>query len=181
MIASILRLLSVLGILLCGVCRVEAKSLLLSEPPTDRRPTSGSTGPSSFHRVIDTRDNIKRGDPALLTNETEQPPITGSSTTTSELATATTPVPLAATIGVIMPNPWQKIYVGQPEVLRYDFADYDDVPGLNYTFGFVDAVARPAPTIGGRLRQVRPLLIFPDYKVSKRSSLQLEAVPRVPH
>ena len=38
--------------------------------------------------------------------------------------------------------------------------------GVNYTFGFVDPVPRPAPTIGGWLRLVQPLLVFPNYEAS---------------
>ena len=45
------------------------------------------------------------------------------------------------------------------------------IPGVNYSFGFVDPVARPAPTVGGWLRHVQPLLIFPDYTVSLIPSL----------
>ena len=42
--------------------------------------------------------------------------------------------------------------------------------GVNYTFGFVDAVARPAPTIGGWLRHVQPVLVFPNYSVRHPAS-----------
>ncbi|WWD20836.1 hypothetical protein CI109_105313 [Kwoniella shandongensis] len=69
-------------------------------------------------------------------------------TTSYKLTTATTPIPLAETIGLIMPNPWQPLYTE-----------------LNYTFGFVDAVPRPAPTFGGWIRQVQPLLILPNYTI----------------
>ncbi|WVF67771.1 hypothetical protein IAT40_002531 [Kwoniella sp. CBS 6097] len=62
---------------------------------------------------------------------------------------AKTPIPLSDKMGMIMPNPWSKMYTE-----------------LNYTFGFVDAVARPAPTAGGWLRVVQPLLIFPNYTVA---------------
>jgi hypothetical protein len=36
-----------------------------------------------------------------------------ASTTSYRLETASKPIPLAATMGLIMPNPWQSIYVGQ--------------------------------------------------------------------
>lgn len=36
---------------------------------------------------------------------------------------------------------------------------------LNYTFGFVDAVPRPAPTYGGWIREVVPLIIMSNYTV----------------
>lgn len=35
-----------------------------------------------------------------------------SPTTPYRLETATTPIQLADTIGLIMPNPWSKVYVG---------------------------------------------------------------------
>ncbi|KAK8850662.1 hypothetical protein IAR55_004582 [Kwoniella newhampshirensis] len=73
---------------------------------------------------------------------------TAIATTSYKLTTATTPIPLAETIGLIMPNPWQPLYTE-----------------LNYTFGFVDAVPRPAPTFGGWIRQVQPLLILPNYTI----------------
>ncbi|RSH87029.1 hypothetical protein EHS25_003517 [Saitozyma podzolica] len=71
--------------------------------------------------------------------------------TTSALPplTAVSTVPIPATIGLVMPDPYQSAYVG-----------------LNYTFGFVDAVSRPAPTYGGWIRAVQPLLVFPDYTVN---------------
>ena len=38
--------------------------------------------------------------------------VTPSSTTSYRLETATPPIQLADTIGLIMPNPWSKLYVG---------------------------------------------------------------------
>jgi hypothetical protein len=38
-----------------------------------------------------------------------------SSTTSYRLETATSPIQLADTIGLIMPNPWSKLYVGTSE------------------------------------------------------------------
>ncbi|KAK4684938.1 ATP-dependent metalloprotease, partial [Tremellales sp. Uapishka_1] len=73
---------------------------------------------------------------------------TATPSRTTGLSTASKPIPLEGTMGLIMPNPYQSLYVG-----------------LTYTFGFVDPVARPAPTIGGYLRQVVPLLILPNYTV----------------
>lgn len=37
--------------------------------------------------------------------------------------------------------------------------------GLNYSLGFVDVVPRPAPTVGGWLRQIQPLLMLPNNRV----------------
>lgn len=37
---------------------------------------------------------------------------TTAKTKTNNLMTATTPIPLAATLGLIMPNPWQTLYTG---------------------------------------------------------------------
>ncbi|KIR82191.1 hypothetical protein I306_00739 [Cryptococcus gattii EJB2] len=73
---------------------------------------------------------------------------TTTTTKTYNLMTATTPILLAATLGLIMPNPWQTLYTE-----------------LNYTFGFVDAVPRPAPTYGGWIREVVPLIIMSNYTV----------------
>ncbi|OXG12208.1 hypothetical protein C366_05933 [Cryptococcus neoformans Tu401-1] len=73
---------------------------------------------------------------------------TTAKTKTNNLMTATTPIPLAATLGLIMPNPWQTLYTE-----------------LSYTFGFVDAVPRPAPTYGGWMREVVPLIIMSNYTV----------------
>lgn len=42
---------------------------------------------------------------AVATSETTR--------TASHIPIATTPVPLAATMGLIMPNPWQKVYTGR--------------------------------------------------------------------
>lgn len=39
-------------------------------------------------------------------------------------------------------------------------------PGLPYSLGFVDVIPRPAPTVGGWLRQIQPLLMLPNYRVS---------------
>ncbi|WVQ95337.1 hypothetical protein IAU59_002433 [Kwoniella sp. CBS 9459] len=87
-------------------------------------------------------------------------------TTSHRLNPAKTPIPLSDKMGMIMPNPWSDMYTE-----------------LNYTFGFVDAVARPAPTAGGWLRVVQPLLIFPNYTVAVFPSFgtddptSVEAVP----
>lgn len=91
---------------------------------------------------------------------------TTATTTTHNLVTATTPIPLAATLGLIMPNPWQTLYTE-----------------LNYTFGFVDAVPRPAPTYGGWMREVVPLIIMSNYTVDVLPSsgsedpTSVEAIP----
>ncbi|WRT70836.1 uncharacterized protein IL334_007835 [Kwoniella shivajii] len=66
-----------------------------------------------------------------------------------KLLPASTPIPLADQMGLIMPNPWSHLYTG-----------------LNYSFGFVDPDPRPAPTAGGWLRVVQPLLVFPNYTVA---------------
>jgi len=47
-----------------------------------------------------------------------------SPTTSSRLETATTPIQLADVIGLIMPNPWSKVYVGMSA--RASRADYQD-------------------------------------------------------
>ncbi|ORY28043.1 hypothetical protein BCR39DRAFT_449243, partial [Naematelia encephala] len=75
--------------------------------------------------------------------------ISTTRTALPSLRPGSSPIPLAPTIGLIMPDPFQPIYVG-----------------LNYTFGFVDTVPQPAPVVGGWLRQVQPLLIFPNYLVN---------------
>lgn len=65
-----------------------------------------------------------------------------------------------------MPNPWQTLYTE-----------------LNYTFGFVDAVPRPAPTYGGWMREVVPLIIMSNYTVDVLPSsgsedpTSVEAIP----
>jgi len=41
------------------------------------------------------------------------------------------------------------------------------IVGLNYSLGFVDVVPRPAPTVGGWLRQIQPLLMLPNNRVSQ--------------
>ncbi|WVW80573.1 hypothetical protein I302_102559 [Kwoniella bestiolae CBS 10118] len=74
-----------------------------------------------------------------------------------KLTPATTPIPLADKMGLIMPNPWSHLYTG-----------------LNYSFGFVDPVPRPAPTAGGWLRVVQPLLVFPNYTVAVFPSIGTE-------
>lgn len=102
--------------------------------------------------------------------------------TTSELTVQTSPVPLAQTIGLIMPNPWQKIYVGETLLIvcQYTYSDSDlyceliVYTEMEYRLGFVDAVKRPAPTIGGWMRQVTPILVLPDYSVSQTSQTCLE-------
>jgi hypothetical protein len=50
----------------------------------------------------------------------------------------------------------------------------DIVIEVEYNLGFVEAVPRPKPTIGGWLRVVTPLLILPDYQVSLRKGGQGE-------
>jgi len=47
-----------------------------------------------------------------------------SPTTSYRLETATTPIQLADVIGLIMPNPWSKVYVGMSA--RASRADYQD-------------------------------------------------------
>ncbi|WVO17344.1 hypothetical protein L204_105036 [Cryptococcus depauperatus] len=86
--------------------------------------------------------------PTTLAGATEESSETETATKSYNLVTATTPIPLAATLGLIMPNPWQALYTD-----------------LNYTFGFVDAVSKPAPTFGGWLREVQPLFILSNYDV----------------
>ncbi|ORX40820.1 hypothetical protein BD324DRAFT_612195 [Kockovaella imperatae] len=68
---------------------------------------------------------------------------------TSRLVPIATPIPLADKMGLIMPDPWHPVYAG-----------------LNYSFGFVDPTPKPAPTIGGWIRQIQPLLILPNYRVN---------------
>ncbi|WWC92444.1 uncharacterized protein L201_007402 [Kwoniella dendrophila CBS 6074] len=85
--------------------------------------------------------------PITTIYEDEQP--TETVTKTYKLTPATTPIPLADKMGLIMPNPWSHLYTG-----------------LNYSFGFVDPVPRPAPTAGGWIRVVQPLLVFPNYTVA---------------
>ncbi|CAD6578254.1 MAG: hypothetical protein TREMPRED_002141 [Tremellales sp. Tagirdzhanova-0007] len=120
---------------------------------------AGSPSSSTFtsrETVLSRRDGLSSTTIAPTPIQTGVSSGDSSSTTTTPsggLVPATKPIPLAATIGLIMPNPYQSLFAG-----------------LNYTFGFVDAVARPAPTIGGWLRQVQPLLIFPDYTVNVFSS-----------
>jgi hypothetical protein len=41
------------------------------------------------------------------------------------------------------------------------------IVGLNYSIGFVDVVPKPAPTVGGWLRQIQPLLMLPNNRVSQ--------------
>ncbi|TYJ53889.1 hypothetical protein B9479_005438 [Cryptococcus floricola] len=74
----------------------------------------------------------------------------GSATTTQSynLVTVSTPIALAATMGLIMPNPWRTLYTD-----------------LEYSFGFIDAVSQPAPTYGGWIRQVTPLMILSNHTV----------------
>lgn len=91
--------------------------------------------------------------------------------TTSALPplTAVSTVPIPATIGMVMPDPYQSAYVGGSDTLRRGILDGGLAYrlGVNYTFGFVDAVSRPAPTYGGWIRAVQPLLVFPDYTVGR--------------
>jgi hypothetical protein len=91
--------------------------------------------------------------------------------TTSALPplTAVSTVPIPATIGLVMPDPYQSAYVGGSDTTRRDTlgSGLAHRLGLNYTFGFVDAVSRPAPTYGGWIRAVQPLLVFPDYTVGR--------------
>lgn len=44
----------------------------------------------------------------------------GTTRSASHIPIATTPVPLAATMGLIMPNPWQKVYTGRLGLLHSD-------------------------------------------------------------
>ena len=85
----------------------------------------------------------------------------GPTRTVPVLHTAKTPIPLAATMGLVMPNPWSKLYAGESMLLPPQL-----IVGVTYEFGFVDAVEKPAPTIGGWLRLVQPLLVFPNYTVN---------------
>jgi hypothetical protein len=89
-----------------------------------------------------------------------------SSTTSYRLETATPPIQLADTIGLIMPNPWSKLYVGTSRG-----AIATDIVGLNYSLGFVDVVPKPAPTVGGWLRQIQPLLMLPNNRVSQQDGV----------
>jgi len=136
----------------------------------DRQSTtcSPSTIPLIAQVDMDPRDSTLpiSSDPTL-SNAVDAQTTVSPTVTTNGLSTATNPVPLAATIGLIMPNPWKKLYVGQRSHKDSSVDLTHPVEaGLNYSFGFIDAVARPAPTIGGRLRQVQPLLVFPNYTVS---------------
>lgn len=114
---------------------------------------------------------------------------TTATTTTHNLVTATTPIPLAATLGLIMPNPWQTLYTGtcfgscQITFPLRRLLWLDNRAELNYTFGFVDAVPRPAPTYGGWMREVVPLIIMSNYTVDVLPSsgsedpTSVEAIP----
>jgi hypothetical protein len=84
--------------------------------------------------------------------------------TVPSLTPADTPIPLAATIGLIMPNPWTNLYAGDLHTST-SLETRADGTGVNYSFGFVDAARRPAPTIGGWIRHVQPLLVFANYTV----------------
>lgn len=91
----------------------------------------------------------------------------GPTRTVPPLTVADKPIPLAATMGLIMPNPWSKLYAGKMSGALTE----ELMLGVNYSFGFVDAVQRPAPTIGGWIRHVQPLLVFPNYTVSSHYRL----------
>ena len=79
------------------------------------------------------------------------------------LEPAATPILLADRMGLIMPDPFNPVYVGE-----YNLESQAELRliGLNYSFGFVDPTPKPAPTFGGWLRQIQPLLILPNYDVS---------------
>lgn len=81
---------------------------------------------------------------------------------THSLSAVFSAVPIAKRIGLIMPDPQSKIYVGTWNSRK---KAHLRCTGLEYTFGLVEAVPRPAPTIGGWLRLLQPLLTFPDYQV----------------
>lgn len=98
------------------------------------------------------------------------PSQTASPTTSYRLETAAAPLQLPDTIGLIMPNPWSKLYVGEYLEQAYNMkrlarAKILIQAGLEYSLGFVDLVPRPAPTTGGWLRQIQPLLMLPSYRV----------------
>ncbi|WVQ70797.1 hypothetical protein IAR50_000319 [Cryptococcus sp. DSM 104548] len=111
-----------------------------------------STPPSSHtqHAREDTSTQTLAATATTLDSEDTTTSGSGVVTITESysLLTASTPIALAATMGLIMPNPWQSLYTD-----------------LEYSFGFVDAVSQPAPTYGGWIRQVTPLMILYNYTV----------------
>ncbi|WVQ86122.1 hypothetical protein IAT38_008290 [Cryptococcus sp. DSM 104549] len=132
---------------------IQSKMLFVNGSPTHLALASPSKGASAAFledRAVDRRDPTSTQEVVVSTITVwVTPDETGSvATTTHKLETATGPIPLAATLGLIMPNPWQSLYTE-----------------LNYTFGFIDAVPRPAPTYGGWLREVQPLLILPNHTI----------------
>lgn len=147
-------------------------SLQADDTPAPRR----TSPPTSLVHNAREIPNTRTLTPATTVQDVQEDATsTASSTASYRLETATKPIPLAATIGLIMPDPWQSIYVGK--ICYHPRAGHvmelcSDLmtTGENYSFGFVDAVPRPAPTIGGWLRQVQPLLIMPDYKVGLRAT-----------
>jgi hypothetical protein len=77
-----------------------------------------------------------------------------------------------AQIGMIMPNPEGKVYAGQS---RGEWSVYHDdsvltlrmdLQGVKYLFGFVDPTPGPPEAQDGVLRQVTPLINFPNYTTS---------------
>ncbi|ODN83074.1 hypothetical protein L202_01296 [Cryptococcus amylolentus CBS 6039] len=123
--------------------------------PVDRRSHTVAfpsyTHPSSHtqHAREDTETQTLAATATTL-GSSENTTASDSATTTQSynLVTASTPIALAATMGLIMPNPWRTLYTD-----------------LEYSFGFIDAVSQPAPTYGGWIRQVTPLMILSNHTV----------------
>lgn len=100
---------------------------------------------------------------------------TSSSPTPVTVLTPWPTVPIAKTIGLIMPDPSHEVYVGRPLTSMKVLTK-----GVQYTFGFVETGERPAAIAGGWLRSISPILIMPKHKVGSRVIvflLQLNVFP----
>ena len=82
----------------------------LDDIPHHLSPLSTSpTGSDSLHP----RDAVTTTTLQPTKTQSDDAQATVTATTTNGLTVAKTPIPLAATIGLIMPNPWQPLYVGE--------------------------------------------------------------------
>lgn len=132
-------------------------------------PSASTSAAGDMSELLPRQDDLETRTLSSMTSSLQPqggPSQTASPTSTYRLETARPPLQLPDTIGLIMPDPWSKIYVGKLAFARRDGVGPAEGAGLNYSLGFVDAIPRPAPTIGGWLRQVQPLLMLPNYRVS---------------
>lgn len=148
-----------------------SRATITRPPPTPTPTTTTRTLTPSYQRRqevsnlfgVQSTSSLHVAATVVSVAPTGTPSADATTTEAGELKQWST-VPVAASMGLIMPEPGSKILVSEYQPQRACFANRH--PDHTYDFGWIEDGQRPAPYALGWLRIIQPMLILPNYTVS---------------